>query len=78
MNHSKVINTLRYVVGKTLSQVKVKFTDSPFLEGNYGGEDVFFLKNISFSLGNGDGIMFWEDTLQHCETQIYVGCTGIR
>ena len=51
----------KYLYSKMLAQVQPKATDSPFWKGIMGVKTEFF-KHIRFSLGNGDGICFWEDT----------------
>jgi hypothetical protein len=51
----------KYLRNKTLSQVKVKPTDSPFWKGLMGLKEIFF-KNGSFTVGNGQKTRFWEDT----------------
>jgi hypothetical protein len=51
----------KYLRNKTLSQVKVKPTDSPFWKGLMGVKEIFF-KNGSFTVGNGQKTRFWEDT----------------
>ena len=52
----------KYMAGKTLSQVEIKPNDSPFWKGIMGVKHEFF-KHISFTLGNGEGIRFWEANL---------------
>jgi hypothetical protein len=42
-----------YLQNKTLSQVTVKITDSPFWKGLMGVKDVFFFSRGSFKVGNG-------------------------
>jgi hypothetical protein len=51
----------KYLKGKTLSEVQVKPTDSPFWKGIMVGRDDFFDRG-SFILGDGKYIWFWEDT----------------
>jgi hypothetical protein len=50
----------KYLKDKTLSQVQVKPTDSPFWKGIMGGRDELF-ESGSFVLGDGRDTRFWED-----------------
>jgi hypothetical protein len=50
----------KYLKDKTLSQVQVKPTDSPFWKGIMGGRDEFFERG-SFVLGDRMDTRFWED-----------------
>lgn len=49
-----------YLTNKTLAQVKAKLTYSPLWKGLMGGKDEFFARG-TFKIGDGKGIMFWED-----------------
>jgi hypothetical protein len=57
--HELLVN--KYLHNKTLSQVKVKPTDSPFSKGLMCLKEIF-IKNGSFTIGNGQKKCFWEDT----------------
>jgi hypothetical protein len=59
MWHELLVN--KYLRNKTLSQVKIKPTDSPFWKGLMGLKEIF-IKNGSFTIGNGQKTRFWEDT----------------
>ena len=50
----------KYLGGTTLSQVKVKPSDSPFWKGIMKVKDDFFLRG-SFQVGDGQSVRFWED-----------------
>jgi hypothetical protein len=50
----------KYLTQKTLAEVRVKPTDSPFWKGLMNVKDEFFTRG-SFQLGNGNSIRFWED-----------------
>ena len=50
----------KYIGSKTLARIESKPNDSPFWEGIMGVKNEFF-NHISFKLGNGHGIRFWED-----------------
>ena len=52
--------TNKYLGGKTLSQVTIKPSDSPFWKGILKFQRDFFA-NGSFTIGNGQGTRFWED-----------------
>jgi hypothetical protein len=52
---------IKYLKDKTLSQVKVKPTDSPFWKGIMAGRDEFFDRG-DFIHGDGKDTRFWEDT----------------
>ena len=47
-------------IGSKIAQIEAKPNDSPFWKGIMRVKDDFF-KHISFTLGNGQGIRFWED-----------------
>ena len=51
----------KYIGNKTLSQICVKPTDSPFWKGIMSVKDEFFARG-SFIVGNGQETRFWEDT----------------
>jgi hypothetical protein len=51
----------KYLRQKTLSEVQVKPTDSPFWKGLMGVKEDFFSRGY-FKVGNGTGSRFWEDT----------------
>jgi hypothetical protein len=53
--------TNKYLHSKSLSQVKVKASDSPFWKGLMKLKDDFF-ERASFTIGNGESTRFWEDT----------------
>ena len=44
-----------------MAQIESKPNDSPFWKGIMGVKNEFF-KHISFTLGDGHGIRFWEDS----------------
>ena len=50
----------KYLSGTTLSQVKVKPSDSPVWKGIMKVKDDFFLRG-SFQVGDGQSVRFWED-----------------
>jgi hypothetical protein len=50
----------KYLRNKTLSQVEVKPTDSPFWKGLMHVKEDFFKRGY-FKLGNGTSVRFWED-----------------
>uniref|UniRef100_A0A453LKY2 Reverse transcriptase zinc-binding domain-containing protein n=1 Tax=Aegilops tauschii subsp. strangulata TaxID=200361 RepID=A0A453LKY2_AEGTS len=51
----------KYLQSKTLSQVTVRPTDSPFWKGLMRVKAAFF-NRTKFILGNGNTTRFWEDT----------------
>ena len=51
----------KYLHSKTLSQVTVRPTDSPFWKGPMRVKLVFFHR-MKFIVGNGTTMRFWEDT----------------
>ena len=51
----------KYLHSKSLSQIKVQPSDSPFWKGLMKVKDDFFVRG-SFNIGNGESIRFWEDT----------------
>ena len=51
----------KYLHSKTLSQVTVRPTDSPFWKGLMRVKSVFF-NRTKFVVGNGTSTRFWEDT----------------
>ena len=51
----------KYLYNKTLAEVQVKPTDSPFWKGLMDVKDDFFNRG-KFQLGDGKTIRFWEDT----------------
>jgi hypothetical protein len=53
--------TNKYLHSKSLSQVKVKSSDSPFWKGLMKLKEDFFERG-SFIVGNGESARFWEDT----------------
>jgi hypothetical protein len=57
--HELVSN--KYLHSKSLSQVTVKSSDSPFWKGLMKLKDDFF-ERVSFTIGNGEEDRFWEDT----------------
>jgi hypothetical protein len=50
----------KYLYNKTLSQVSIKPTDSPFWKGLMRVKEMFFAHGI-FKIGNGESVRFWED-----------------
>ena len=50
----------KYLHSKSISQVRVKSTDSPFWKGLMEVKDEFFERG-SFKIGNGEKTRFWED-----------------
>jgi hypothetical protein len=53
--------TNKYLHSKSLSQVKVKSSDSPFWKGLMKLKEDFFERG-SFTIGNGESSKFWEGT----------------
>jgi hypothetical protein len=51
----------KYLHSKTLSQVVVKPSDSPFCKGLMRVKEEFFSRG-NFKIGNGQSMRFWEDT----------------
>src|SRR6266536_4971023 len=51
----------KYLQSKTLAQVTVRPTDSPFWKGLMRTKDLFF-RRVKFLVGNGMSTRFWEDT----------------
>ena len=51
----------KYLQKKTLSQVTVRPTDSPFWKGLMKVKQAFF-NRMRFAIGNGSSTRFWEDT----------------
>ena len=51
----------KYLQSKTLAQVTVRPTGSPFWKGLMRMKD-FFFRSVKFFVGNGMTIRFWEDT----------------
>jgi hypothetical protein len=51
----------KYLKNKTLAQVEVKPTDSPFRKGLMGVKHDFFSLDGYFKIGNGATVRFWED-----------------
>uniref|UniRef100_A0A453GLK2 Reverse transcriptase zinc-binding domain-containing protein n=1 Tax=Aegilops tauschii subsp. strangulata TaxID=200361 RepID=A0A453GLK2_AEGTS len=51
----------KYLQSKTLSQVTVRPTDSPFWKGLMRVKTTFF-NRTKFIVGDGDNTRFWEDT----------------
>ena len=51
----------KYLQTKTLSQVTVRPTDSPFWKGLMKVKQSFF-NRMKFIIGNGSSTRFWEDT----------------
>jgi hypothetical protein len=50
----------KYLHNKTMSQVQVEPTDSPFWKGIMHGIDEFFQREY-FTVGDGQNARFWED-----------------
>ena len=59
----------KYLSNKTLSEVQMKPTDSPFWKGLMGVRDEFFQRG-KFHLGDGMTVRFWED--------IWLGDTSLQ
>uniref|UniRef100_A0A453FQN4 Reverse transcriptase zinc-binding domain-containing protein n=1 Tax=Aegilops tauschii subsp. strangulata TaxID=200361 RepID=A0A453FQN4_AEGTS len=51
----------KYLQTKTLAQVTVRPTDSPFWKGLMRTKDLFF-RRVKFLIDNGMSTRFWEDT----------------
>ena len=51
----------KYLHTKTLAQVTIRPTDSPFWKGLMRTKDMFF-RMVKFLVGNGMSTRFWEDT----------------
>ena len=51
----------KYLQSKTLAQVTMRPTDSPFWKGLMRMKDLFF-RRVKFLVGNGMSTRFWEDT----------------
>uniref|UniRef100_A0A453N585 Reverse transcriptase zinc-binding domain-containing protein n=1 Tax=Aegilops tauschii subsp. strangulata TaxID=200361 RepID=A0A453N585_AEGTS len=50
----------KYLQSKTLAQVTMRPTDSPFWKGLMRTKDLF-LRRVKFLVGNGMSTRFWED-----------------
>ena len=50
----------KYLHSKTLAQVTIRPTDSPFWKGLMRTKDLFF-RRVKFLVGNGMSTRFWED-----------------